>query len=46
MYDRRIHERFIELDVDDWIWNDQRGCSDFTLPNPLVEPVASLLAAR
>ena len=45
-YDRRIHERFVELGVDDWIWNKQGGYSDLSIPNPLVEPSASLLATR
>ena len=43
-FDRRIHERFIELGVDDWIWYEQGGYSDFNTPNPPVEPSASLLA--
>jgi glycosyltransferase involved in cell wall biosynthesis len=37
-YDRRIHERFEALGVDDYIWDPEGGFSDFGRPNP--EPVA------
>jgi glycosyltransferase involved in cell wall biosynthesis len=36
-YDRRIHERLLELGVDDFVWNDAQGCCDFSRPNPAVE---------
>jgi glycosyltransferase involved in cell wall biosynthesis len=36
-YDRRIHERLLELGVDDFVWNEQAGYSDFSRPNPEVE---------
>jgi glycosyltransferase involved in cell wall biosynthesis len=37
-YDRRIHERLIELGVDDFVWSETAGRSDFSRPNPEVEP--------
>ena len=43
-YDRRIHERFVELGVDDYIWNESGGFSDFSLPNPASVAVASYTA--
>jgi hypothetical protein len=43
-FDRRIHDRFTELGVDDWIWNEQGGYSDLSIANPPVEPSASLVA--
>lgn len=43
-YDRRIHDRFLELGVDDWVWNETRQCSDLQVPNPLIEPFASRIA--
>jgi glycosyltransferase involved in cell wall biosynthesis len=44
-YDRRIHERFVELGVDDYIWNEAGGFSDFSQPNPPAVAVASFTAA-
>jgi glycosyltransferase involved in cell wall biosynthesis len=44
-YDAQIHERFVALGVDDWIWNEQEKYSDLATPNPPVEPAASLIAA-
>lgn len=44
-YDRRIHDRFVALGVDDWIWDHNRGAADMTALNPFVEPVASLTMA-
>lgn len=43
-YDRRIHDRFVALGVDDWIWDEARGFGDMDRPNPAVEPTASLVA--
>ena len=36
-YDRRIHERLLELGVDDFVWNEAAGRSDFRIPNPPEE---------
>jgi hypothetical protein len=41
-YDKAIHDRFVALGVDDWIWNAAAGYSDFSVLNPYVEPVASV----
>jgi O-antigen biosynthesis protein len=43
-YDRMIHERFLELGCKDFIWDEKNGCSDFTIPNPEIEPHVTLLA--
>lgn len=43
-YDRRIHDRFIELGVDDWVWSETEQRSDLSVPNPLIEPFASIIA--
>jgi len=43
-YDRMIHDRLLELRCEDFIWDEQRGCSDFNIPNPKVEPHATLIA--
>ncbi|MEP6484982.1 MAG: glycosyltransferase family 2 protein [Rudaea sp.] len=37
-YDRRMHDRLIELGVDDFVWNESLGRSDFSRPNPDIEP--------
>jgi glycosyltransferase involved in cell wall biosynthesis len=36
-YDRQIHERLLELGVDDFVWDDVRGASDVSRPNPAAE---------
>ena len=45
-YDSAIHRRFVELDVDDFVW--QYNASSFsrleTVPNPKVEPHCTLTA--
>src|SRR5262249_918630 len=43
-YDRRIHERFLALGVDDYIWNEEEGFSDFSRANPDVVQAASITA--
>lgn len=43
-YDRRIHDRFVALDVDDYMWNEEGGFADFTRANPPVVQVASWTA--
>jgi len=43
-YDRMIHNRFLELGCEDFIWNEKNGCSDFNVPNPKVEPHVTLIA--
>jgi glycosyltransferase involved in cell wall biosynthesis len=43
-YDRMIHDRFVELGCDDFIWDEKSGRSDFDIPNPEIEPHVTLLA--
>ena len=43
-YDRRIHDRFLELGVDDWVWSELGQYSDLGRDNPQVEPSASIVA--
>lgn len=43
-YDRAIHDRFRVLGVHDFVWNEREGRSDFSIPNPKREPVASIIA--
>jgi glycosyltransferase involved in cell wall biosynthesis len=42
LYDRRIHERLRELGVDDFVWNEAAGRSDFRVPNPPQESHATI----
>ena len=37
LYDRRIHDRLIELGVDDFVWNEAIGRCDFSRANPAEE---------
>jgi len=37
-------ERFIELGVDDYVWDDERGFADWSRANPEVVQHASLEA--
>jgi glycosyltransferase involved in cell wall biosynthesis len=45
-YDKRIHDRFVQLGVDDFVWKD----GEYTfwklnnIPNPAVEPHCTILA--
>jgi glycosyltransferase involved in cell wall biosynthesis len=43
-YDRRIHDRFVELGINDFVWLETEQRSDLSIPNPLIEPVASIIA--
>jgi hypothetical protein len=43
-YDRIIHERFLELGCEDFVWDEKNGCCDFNIPNPKVESHATLIA--
>ena len=43
-YDKRIHDRLLDLGCQDFIWKDEEGCSDYFLPNPAVESHATLTA--
>jgi glycosyltransferase involved in cell wall biosynthesis len=43
-YDRRIHERFLALGLNDWVWVEGGGYANLNKQNPLVEPVASIIA--
>jgi glycosyltransferase involved in cell wall biosynthesis len=43
-YDRMIHDRFLELECEDFIWDEKNGCSDFDLPNPKEESHVTLIA--
>jgi hypothetical protein len=38
-YEREIHERFVELGVDDFIWRN--GRLDWSKPNPTPAPIAN-----
>lgn len=33
-YDKRIHERLVELGVDDFVWDEEAGYSNLNIPNP------------
>ena len=43
-YDRMIHTRFLQLGCADFIWDEKSGRSDFTIPNPEIEPHVTLTA--
>jgi len=43
-YDRKIHDRFLELGCEDFIWDEKKGGSDFAIPNPKLEPHVTLIA--
>ena len=44
-FDKAIHDRFVALGVDDWVWNAAGGYADMAALNPYVEPVASATLA-
>ena len=43
-YDRMIHERLLDLGCEDFSWDERKGCSDYHIANPAVEPYAALIA--
>jgi O-antigen biosynthesis protein len=43
MYDRRIHERLLELGVDDFVWNAATGKADFARANPAQESHCTII---
>jgi glycosyltransferase involved in cell wall biosynthesis len=43
-YDRQIHARFLELGIEDWVWNEEKQCADMDRPNPPMETPASIVA--
>lgn len=43
-YDRMIHERFLELGCEDFSWDEEKGCSDYRIPNPAIESHVTLTA--
>jgi O-antigen biosynthesis protein len=43
-YDKRIHDRLLELGCEDFIWDEEKDYSDLNLPNPKVESHATLIA--
>jgi len=43
-YDRSIHDRLLELGCEDFVWDEEKGCSDLSLPNPKEESHATLIA--
>ena len=43
-YDRMIHDRLLELECDDFIWDEKNGCSNYNIPNPKVESHATWIA--
>ena len=45
-YDKRIHKRFVQLGVNDFVWNKATLSADNStwVPNPHVEPHCTLLA--
>jgi glycosyltransferase involved in cell wall biosynthesis len=43
-YDRMIHDRFLELRCEDFIWDEKNGLSDYNIPNPKVESHVTLIA--
>jgi hypothetical protein len=40
LYDFKIHQRFLEFEIDDWIWNESTKSSNLYLPN--IEDVKSI----
>jgi glycosyltransferase involved in cell wall biosynthesis len=43
-YDERIHNRFLELGCEDFVWNEKNHCSDLFVANPEVESHANWIA--
>ena len=39
-----IHDRLLELGCEDFVWDEKKGESDYTLPNPSVEPHVTWIA--
>lgn len=44
-YDHRIHQRLLELSVDDFVWDEAAGHCDFSRPNPAQESHCTIVLA-
>jgi hypothetical protein len=42
-YDRAIHDRFVELGFDDFVWDEAQQRSNMAIPNPEHTPDAALI---
>lgn len=42
-YDKRIHDRFLQLGIEDFVWDHRNEYTDWRIPNPDVEQHASLI---
>lgn len=42
-YDKMIHDRFVELGCEDFIWDEKNGCSDLNVPNPKLGDHVTLM---
>jgi glycosyltransferase involved in cell wall biosynthesis len=43
-YDKRIHDRLLELGCGDFTWDEKSGCSDLNRSNPEIESPANWIA--
>lgn len=44
-YDRRIHQRLVELGVNDFVWDEAASHCDFSRPNPAQESHCTIVLA-
>lgn len=44
-YNNKIHNRFIELEIDDYVWIDSNNF-DLSLPNPKIEEFANIIISK
>jgi len=42
-YDKRIHNRFLEFGINDFVWDDKMGYSNLNIPNPEKEEFLGII---
>jgi hypothetical protein len=42
-YDKAIHERFLELGFEDFVWDEEQQRSNMSIPNPEEVPNSALV---
>jgi O-antigen biosynthesis protein len=42
-YDKRIHQRFLDFGINDFVWDNKSGYSNLNIPNPEIEEYLGII---